>query len=262
MRLHLLVAGVLAATAVNLVACGGGTAAAVSPTAPTAAVVTTPTSTPTPTAPATPTSAQAMYAQFGNGVTVTFDGSSVVLKTTDVPDHKSPYFGVGNANYEAPRAGMQVNPEPHCGAEPHLPRARLTGVGRGERYAARAHRRRRQRRGPVQPVRRGPPAAHDGNRVVRSIQRPSQPDQSVPLSLRAGVADLVQPQPPARRAARRLPAVRTDRRRWAHADRPGFLSWSRGRHRRSSPAGIYHYHTSTDVPYISGCFRGPAGTVS
>jgi len=27
------------------------------------------------------------------------------------------------------------------------------------------------------------------------------------------------------------------------------------------PSGIYHYHTSNDVPYISGCFRGPIGTV-
>lgn len=26
-------------------------------------------------------------------------------------------------------------------------------------------------------------------------------------------------------------------------------------------SGIYHYHTTTAVPYISGCFRGTAGTV-
>ena len=25
--------------------------------------------------------------------------------------------------------------------------------------------------------------------------------------------------------------------------------------------GIYHYHTTTGVPYISGCFKGTAGTV-
>jgi hypothetical protein len=26
-------------------------------------------------------------------------------------------------------------------------------------------------------------------------------------------------------------------------------------------SGIYHYHTTTAVPYISGCFKGTAGTV-
>ncbi len=35
---------------------------------------------------------------------ISFDSSgttSVIIKTTDVPDHKSPFFGVGNAKYEA-----------------------------------------------------------------------------------------------------------------------------------------------------------------
>ena len=26
-------------------------------------------------------------------------------------------------------------------------------------------------------------------------------------------------------------------------------------------SGVYHYHATTAVPYISGCFRGTAGTV-
>ncbi len=52
----------------------------------------------------------AVYAQFGNGVQVSVDGTNVVLRTTSVPDHKSPYFGTGNAMYEAPHAGMIVNP--------------------------------------------------------------------------------------------------------------------------------------------------------
>src|SRR5215471_2931764 len=52
----------------------------------------------------------AIYSKFGNGVQVSLDGQTVVLKTTDVPDHPSPYFGVGNAGYEAPQPGMMVNP--------------------------------------------------------------------------------------------------------------------------------------------------------
>ena len=28
------------------------------------------------------------------------------------------------------------------------------------------------------------------------------------------------------------------------------------------PAGIYHYHTTSGVPYISGCFAGTPGTVT
>src|SRR5438128_1788746 len=56
------------------------------------------------------TTLPSMYAQFNSTVTVTLDGSSVVLKSNGVPDHKSPYFGAGNANYEAPQSGMVVNP--------------------------------------------------------------------------------------------------------------------------------------------------------
>ena len=37
------------------------------------------------------------------------DGQTVVLRTTDLPDHPSPYWGAGNANYEPPQAGMMVS---------------------------------------------------------------------------------------------------------------------------------------------------------
>jgi hypothetical protein len=43
-----------------------------------------------------------LYKKFYNIVSV--DSSSIttiIIKTTDVPDHKSPFFGVGNAKYEA-----------------------------------------------------------------------------------------------------------------------------------------------------------------
>lgn len=45
--------------------------------------------------------APAFYKNFGNGVNVTVEGNYVVISSKNLPDHKSPYYGVGNANYEA-----------------------------------------------------------------------------------------------------------------------------------------------------------------
>src|SRR5262245_51099074 len=80
-------------------ACGGSSPT--SPTSPPRAASTTTTGT-------TPVSLPAMYGKFGNGVQVSLAGTTVVLTTTDVPDHPSPYFGVGNPNYETPQPGMVV----------------------------------------------------------------------------------------------------------------------------------------------------------
>ena len=65
---------------VPLVMCGGS-----STTAPSS---TTTTTTTTGTLPA-------IYSKFTNGVKVSLDGTTVVITTTDVPDHTSPYFGAG-----------------------------------------------------------------------------------------------------------------------------------------------------------------------
>ena len=83
-----------------VLACGGGSAAS-TPTTPT-------TTTTTPAVSGVNTTA--MYTQFGNAVTVSIEGTTAVLRTTDVPNHPSPYFGAGNALYEAPQPGMQVAP--------------------------------------------------------------------------------------------------------------------------------------------------------
>ena len=43
-----------------------------------------------------------LYAKMYNIISFDSTGSSnVIIKTNDVPDHKSPFFGVGNAKYEA-----------------------------------------------------------------------------------------------------------------------------------------------------------------
>ena len=83
--------GIVSAAALAVAVCGGSTAS------------TTPTTTAAGSIPA-------VYAKFGNGVQVSLDSQTVVLRTTDVPDHTSPYFGVGKTGYETPQAGMVVNP--------------------------------------------------------------------------------------------------------------------------------------------------------
>ena len=79
--------------------------ACASPSSPT---TTTTTSTTTPSA--TPSAAPAMYQRFQSAVTVGIAGTQVVLKSTGLPDHKSPYWGAGNAFYEAPSPGMMLAP--------------------------------------------------------------------------------------------------------------------------------------------------------
>ena len=85
-----------AALAFTAIACGSGSG--------------TPTSATTTTGGSTASSLPAGYSQFTNGTSVTLSGSVVTVSTTDIPNHKSPYFGVGNANYVAPTAGIVVNP--------------------------------------------------------------------------------------------------------------------------------------------------------
>ena len=50
------------------------------------------------------------YGKFASSVSLRIAGSSVVVSTTDQPNHVSPYWGVGNPMYEAPTAGVAVNP--------------------------------------------------------------------------------------------------------------------------------------------------------
>ena len=68
------------------------------------------TTAPATTVAARPTNLPAGYSQFASSVWLRIDGNVIVVSTTDVPDHNSPYFGAGNAKYEAPQAGMVQNP--------------------------------------------------------------------------------------------------------------------------------------------------------
>lgn len=101
-RLTLVHLPALLSLAATVTMCGGSGSDRSTPISPTTSGLTTG----VPTTAALP----AAYGRFGGAASVALDGATVVVRTTDVPDHKSPYFGSGNASYEAPQAGMQVNP--------------------------------------------------------------------------------------------------------------------------------------------------------
>ena len=51
-----------------------------------------------------------VQSKYKSAVTVSTSDNSITLKSSGVPDHVTPYWGVGNALYEAPTTGMTVNP--------------------------------------------------------------------------------------------------------------------------------------------------------
>ena len=263
----LLGAAGVAALAATVMACNGATASSIGPTAPTTTVATTTTTTtpttPAPTAPTPPTTSgvQAMYAQFTNTVTVTISGATVTLRTTDLPDHKSPYWGSASASYEVPHQGMQVNPHRIAPQNltftlPSSPAAAsstsdtplgpigvsVNGVVFFNQYAA---------------------GRQSLTSEVVSFDRynghPNPSDQYhyhfEPVSITAS-------------SKSRLIGVMLDGfpvygPQERDGSTPGGLDSCNGHTGVTTEfeSGIYHYHATTAVPYLSGCFRGTAGTV-
>jgi YHYH protein len=64
----------------------------------------------TTTTPATTTVPTLFSANFKSAVTLSSDGTSITAKSKGVPDHVSPYWGVGNTLYEAQTAGRNLTP--------------------------------------------------------------------------------------------------------------------------------------------------------
>lgn len=265
MRHPLLSATTLAAMAATVMACSDG-AASMNPTAPTTTATTTTTTATTTTTTTTPTTpstsgVQAMYAQFVSGVTVSIDGATVTLRTNNLPDHKSPYWGTGNANYEAPHAGMQVNPHLIAAQNltfriPSSPSSAaatsdtplgpigisVNGVVFFNQYAAMRQ-----------------PLTSEIVSFDRYNGHPSPSSQyhyhfepvSITASSRSRLVGVLLDGFPV------YGPIDSD------GTTPSGLDACNG-HTGATPefaSGIYHYHTTTAVPYISGCFRGTAGTV-
>lgn len=270
----------LAMAAAAVMACGKATTVT-SPFAPTATTTTTTTAattpaapvttTPTIPAPATPTpapttpstsSTQAMFSKFsGNGVSVSFDGTTAIVRTSDTPDHRSPYWGTSSPNYEAPHSGMQVNP--HSIATQNLtfrismsPAAAastsdtplgpigisVNGVVFYNQYAAMRQ-----------------PLTSEIVSFDRYNGHPNPMNQYhyhfEPLSLTSS-------------GRSRLIGVLLDGFPVygpidSDGNSPSNLDGCNGHTSATADfsSGIYHYHATSAVPYISGCFKGTAGTV-
>ena len=206
-------------------------------------------------------SAPAWFAKFSSAVTVTSDGTNVVLRSTGVPDHTSPYWGAGNALYEAPHAGMQVNPNritaqslvlqvpvtPTAATPSDTPMGAMgiaiNGVALFNQYAA--------GRSPLT------------NEIFSFDRFNGHPQQTglyhyhlepLWLTSRDGQAALIgvlldgYPVYGPRESSGVLPSALDTCNGHTHAT-------------ADFPSGTYHYHVTTTVPYISGCFAGRPGSI-
>jgi hypothetical protein len=251
------VALVISACANDANSITGPTTTSIGPSSP----APTPTTTPTPT-PSTPSGAvPAWFAAFGNGVQVSASGASIVLQTRDLPDHPSPYWGTGNALYEAPHAGMVLNPNriatqnvtitvpasPAIAASPSDTPLGAIGVAVNgvvffNQYAAGR-----------QPL----------DAEIRTFDRfNGHPQQQGMYHYH------VEPTWLTAASKSRLLGVLADGfpvygLTEAGGGTPANLDVCHGHVGATPefPSGIYHYHVTAEAPYISGCFRGTAGRI-
>lgn len=225
------------------------------------ASATSPTATATTSSNAGSASLPAMFTQF-YGAQVSADGTTVVLRATSVPDHPSPYFGQGSANYEAPHAGMQVNPNRivsqnmvlRVPSNPQIAAASsdtpmgvmgvsVNGIALFNQYAA--------GRAPL-------------TSEIQTFDRYNgHPQQS-------GVYHYhIEPVYLTAQGSSRLVGVLLDGfpvygTRDPSGATPSNLDNCNGHVGATPefPQGIYHYHIVASPPYIAGCFRGTPGTAS
>jgi hypothetical protein len=226
-----------------------GALACASPTSPAAATSTTDNRSGLPS----------IYQKFATSVSIRQDGSTIVLTSNGVPDHKSPYFGVGNAMYEAPQDGMIVNPNrissqnfvirvplsPSAASPSDTPLGAIgmatNGVAFFNQYAAGRQ-----------------PLTSEIQTFDRYNGHPQQTGvyhyHLEPLWLTAGgrsafIGVLLDgfpvygPDDSGGGSATDLDACNGH----THPT-PDF------------PTGTYHYHVTPNTPYISGCFKGTPGT--
>lgn len=208
----------------------------------------------------------AMYQQFGNGAQITKDGDVVVVRVTSLPDHKSPYFAANDARYEVyngtnPRFALNPNriieqtlvfripivPTPQSTPSPTPLGAigvAVNGVPIFNQYA-----------GPNQPL---------TNEIDSFDQYTGHPQATGQYHYH------IEPVWLTRTSREALVGVLLDGypvygplengRLLTSAD----LDAAHGHTTptREFPAGIYHYHTTGDAPYINGSgFKGVPGTV-
>lgn len=250
MRMHL---GLFSAAVVLVLACS-------SPATPTATSTTTTTTTTTGSIAA---NAPAIYQRFlASAVTITVEGSNVVLKSNAVPNHKSPYWGTTHAMYEAPHSGMVVNPNLivsqsltlRVPGSPSLASATsdtplgpigmaINGVPLFNQYAA--------GRSPLT------------SEIISFDRYNGHPQQSGQyhyhmepfwLTTSNGASSLI---------GVLLDGFPVYGPKDADNSTPSNLDSCNGHTHATADVstGIYHYHATTTVPYLSGCYKGTAGSV-
>lgn len=223
------------------------------------------------TTPTTPTSissdAPAMYSQFGNGVQISVEGATVVIRATGIPDHKSPYFATNDSRYQAyngSNSAFAINPN------------RIVEQSLVFRI-------------PVTPTRLSTPSptplgpigvSVNGVPIFNQYAGPNQPlageinsfDQYAGHPAPGGQYHYhVEPVYLTRTSREALVGVLLDGYPVYGPIENGVLLTSANldaAHGHSTatkefPNGIYHYHTTGDAPYINGSgFAGSPGTVS
>ena len=255
MRQFAVTAFALAAT----LACASGST---TPTAATTTTTGTNTTGTTNTGGSTTPSLPSGYEKFTNGTSVQISGNFVVVSTTDVPNHKSPYFGVGNANYVAPTAGIVLNPS-HIAAQSYVLRipiapaaaaspgdtpldaigVSLNGVVFFNQYAA--------GRVPLTTEivsfdqYNGHPAMQNNYHYHFEPLYLTAATKSALIGFILDGYPIYGPQETSGSAPTGLDACNGH----THAT----LEY---------PNGIYHYHVVSSPPYLVGCFHGTAGTVT
>jgi hypothetical protein len=203
----------------------------------------------------------------GSGVTVTADGGSVVITSTGVPDHKSPYFGAGSPLYEAyngSNGNFQLNPNV-IRAQQLTFRIPITqtplstpsptplgpigvatnGVPIFNQYAANSQ--------PLTGEINSFDQYNGHPQMTGQYHYHIEPTWLTRSSREALVGVLLDGYPVYGPIENGQPVI-TSRLDAAH----GHFSAT-----REFPQGIYHYHTTSDAPYINGSgFYGAPGTVS
>jgi hypothetical protein len=222
--------------------------------------------TPTPTTSTTTTSptlsaAPSMYLKFQSSVSVTVAGTQVVLRSNGVPDHKSPYWGAGNALYEAPPPGMMLAPNtiasqnftlrvpinPAVATPSDTPLGpigmALNGVAIFNQYAA--------GRSPL------------GAEILTFDRYNGHPQQTGQYHYHLEPLWLTGTNGPSSLIGVLLDGFPVYGPRDADGSTPAGLDSCNG-HTHATPdfpSGIYHYHVTAAPPYISGCFKGAPGSL-
>lgn len=208
----------------------------------------------------------AILAKFTGNVQVFVDGDSIVVRTDGVPNHGSPYFGIGDARYEEPHAGMVVNPnriaeqnlEFRIPANPSVAASggetrlgpigvALNGVSFFNQYAGRTATGWQALDNEIATF-----DSHNGHPTGTQLYHYhfepvflTASDKAALIGVMMDGFPIYGPNDP-----NGVPATDLDEcNGHTHAT-------------AEFPEGIYHYHATTEFPYLVGCYRGQSGTVT